>query len=234
MHTASKALDRAVEDVSRSIELYRAIDRTHPTADSAQDLLKSLRLRATQFSQFGRASDAIADLDEALSVHERTVSEAQDVTESRELAEILTQRSGLLESQQRFGEAAADLRRALSTYEALAAGTHESSPSEDFASTLNSLAWLMATCCDEEIRDGATSVTLAERACELTLCASYPYFDTLAAAYAEAGDFESARHWQTRALDAANDVEKPEYRRRLALYEQGKPFRDIGRNAESV
>ena len=87
------------------------------------------------------------------------------------------------------------------------------------------MAWLLATCGDGRIRDGAVAVNFAVRACELMQWASYPYFDTLAAAYAEVGDFDRACEWQVKALDAAADDEKPDFQRRLAMYEQHQPFR---------
>jgi hypothetical protein len=54
--------------------------------------------------------------------------------------------------------------------------------------------------------------------------------DVLAAAYAEAGQFEEAERYQTRALDnpaLKNDL-RTAFRQRLELYRQRKPFRDQG------
>ena len=47
--------------------------------------------------------------------------------------------------------------------------------------------------------------------------------DTLAAAYAECGDFKSAKLWESKAIDgAADDNSKQGCRLCLQLYEQGK------------
>ena len=54
---------------------------------------------------------------------------------------------------------------------------------------LNNLAWLLATCNDATIRDGARAVQLAEHACVLTDHKQGFLLGTLAAAYAEAGRF---------------------------------------------
>ena len=52
------------------------------------------------------------------------------------------------------------------------------------------------------------------------------YIDTLAAAYAESGDFDSAKEWEAKAIDMVQgEKEKQDYRSRLKLYEQGKPYR---------
>ena len=52
------------------------------------------------------------------------------------------------------------------------------------------------------------------------------YLDTLAAAYAANGQFDEAVHWQSQAVELAEEAEKEDYRRRLALYEAGQPCRE--------
>jgi tetratricopeptide (TPR) repeat protein len=54
---------------------------------------------------------------------------------------------------------------------------------------LDELAWLLATYPDSDARDGAEAVRLAERACKLTDRRDPALLATLAAAYAETGDF---------------------------------------------
>jgi tetratricopeptide (TPR) repeat protein len=57
---------------------------------------------------------------------------------------------------------------------------------------MNDLAWLMATAADAGLRDGSEAVRLASRACGLTRYRQTIYIGTLAAAYAEEGDFNQA------------------------------------------
>ena len=66
--------------------------------------------------------------------------------------------------------------------------------------TLNNLAWLLATCPDDNVRNGRRAVTLAEKAVELTERKNATYLDTLAAAYAEARRFDDAVRVQQEAL----------------------------------
>ena len=54
-------------------------------------------------------------------------------------------------------------------------------------------AWLRATCPNEKYRDGKRAVESATRACELTDWKKAGHLDTLAAAYAECGDFARDR-----------------------------------------
>jgi tetratricopeptide (TPR) repeat protein len=89
-------------------------------------------------------------------------------------------------------------------------------------------AWLKATCVNVKYRDGKRAVELAVKACELSEWKDAADFDTLAATYAEAGDFEKAVKWQEKAL-ADKEFEKrlgDEARARLRLYKDNKPFRD--------
>ena len=65
---------------------------------------------------------------------------------------------------------------------------------------LNTLAWLLATCPAPEIRDGNKAVKLAKRACDDTAWEIPAVIDTLAAAYAETGDFEQAEAMAVKAL----------------------------------
>jgi tetratricopeptide (TPR) repeat protein len=96
------------------------------------------------------------------------------------------------------------------------------------ADALNNLAWLLATCPEERLRDGRQAVEYASRACDLTSWKASYFLATLAAACAEAGDFRQAIRWQERAL------ESPQYernegthaRRRLALFENRRPYRE--------
>ncbi|MGP0064010.1 MAG: hypothetical protein ACLQGP_10490 [Isosphaeraceae bacterium] len=98
-------------------------------------------------------------------------------------------------------------------------------------------AWILATCPDARIRDGKLAVAAATRAAELTNWKDWTVFPSLAAAYAEAGDFANAVRWEQRALEAEQEFMKglPPNRGgigapavakdRLALYKAGKPFR---------
>ena len=92
----------------------------------------------------------------------------------------------------------------------------------DGAQGHNHLAWLLATCPDTKIRDGERAVFNALRACELQGPDNFNMIDTLAASYAQAGDFASAIQSQTRALELAPDHSKTDMLERLELYQTGQ------------
>jgi tetratricopeptide (TPR) repeat protein len=94
---------------------------------------------------------------------------------------------------------------------------------------LNRLAWLMAVCPDNGLREGKRALEIARRACALTQNQSPYLLDTLAAALAETGDFAEAAKTEGRALDLANRMDKESVdkaRRRLTLYAERKPYRE--------
>jgi tetratricopeptide (TPR) repeat protein len=89
---------------------------------------------------------------------------------------------------------------------------------------LNELAWLLATHSDSTLRHGANAVRLAERASVLTQRRDPKILDTLAAAYAESGNFSqaitSAR--EARPLGNADAVALAE--KLLTFFEAGRPY----------
>jgi tetratricopeptide (TPR) repeat protein len=90
------------------------------------------------------------------------------------------------------------------------------------------LAWLLATCPEAEVRDGDKAAEYATKVCELTSWEDANQFETLAAAYAEAGQFDKAIKWQQKVLESPDFPEehREDARLRLELYEEGKPYRD--------
>ena len=95
-----------------------------------------------------------------------------------------------------------------------------------YARPYDGRAWIWATCPEAKFRDGKRAVESALRACELEAAGGRSNIGTLAAAYAEAGDFENAIKWQLRAVELATTTEKAALLTRLELFRSGKPFRE--------
>jgi tetratricopeptide (TPR) repeat protein len=99
-----------------------------------------------------------------------------------------------------------------------------------FVLAYNELAWLLATCCDAKYRDGKEAVKNANQAVKLDDGKDWNLIDTLAAAYAESGDFSNAVAQQEKAVSLAADdksVSKKdleEVRAHLKLYQDKKPY----------
>jgi tetratricopeptide (TPR) repeat protein len=101
---------------------------------------------------------------------------------------------------------------------------------DTWVNILNNLAWVLSTSPKDEVRDGKRAIELATKACEETNYEAPHIISTLAAAYAESGDFENAIKWSKKCVEIG--VEKlPEQieqlRDELKHYEEGKPFREL-------
>lgn len=95
---------------------------------------------------------------------------------------------------------------------------------------LNNLAWVLSTSPKDEVRDGKRAIELATKACEVTDYKAPHIISTLAAAYAETGDFENAIKWSKKCVELG-EKDLPEQieqlRDELKHYEEGKPFREM-------
>jgi tetratricopeptide (TPR) repeat protein len=135
----------------------------------------------------------------------------------------------------------------LKDFNALERVTFEVGQTYQRALTLMRRGRLRASCPDPSIRNGKLAITDAKTACELTHWKRATYIDTLAAAYAESGDFNSAVRYQEQAIslnnspsdesedkmdkkasDKENEAKRkaPGFSQRLQLYKQHRPYRD--------
>jgi tetratricopeptide (TPR) repeat protein len=100
----------------------------------------------------------------------------------------------------------------------------------DSVAALNNLAWMLATSSDASLRDGAEAVRLAEQACRLTSWKQTVFIGTLAAAYAQVGDFEKAVATSKQACDLAASLSETNLLRRnqelLRQFENHQPCRE--------
>ncbi len=97
---------------------------------------------------------------------------------------------------------------------------------------LNNFAWLLATAPEDKLRDGHRALALATEACRQTEYKEDYILSTLAAAYAETGDFDSARKWAAQAIEVkpskqAEPSTKDELKKELQSYQANKPWREV-------
>ena len=86
-------------------------------------------------------------------------------------------------------------------------------------------ARIQATAIEKQYRDGKAAVANAKRACDISGYNQWSGLETLAAAYAEAGDFDDAVKWAKKALDLAPGVKKGKFQKEVELYQSRKPLR---------
>ena len=220
-----KQYDKAVADLSDAIkyssgkdgELYdrrglvylnmRDYDRAIADLTEATklhgSLVETLENRASAYEGKKQYDLAIADLTHALQINPKDSTAYQ-------------YRAAAYQNRHQYDLAFADLTRAV-----------EASPDDSAAQ--NALAWMMSTCPDQKFRNGKEALTHANKACDLSSWQKGDFIDSLAAAYAESGDFPQAIMWQQRALtlmklDSAE--QQQDSAKRLELYKAKKPYRD--------
>lgn len=92
---------------------------------------------------------------------------------------------------------------------------------------LNNLAWVLGTSTEDDVRDGKRAVELASKAAEITEYKQAHILSTLAAAYAESGDFENAVKWSEKSVELAEDGrQKEDLMEELNTLKAGKPIRE--------
>lgn len=176
--------------------------------NAIKDYTEAIRLDrkyALAFNNRGLAWEAKSDLDNAF----RDYSEA--IRLDPNLTYPLNNRGRIWEVKGEYGKAMTDYAEAIQL-------------DSKYSAPYNSIAWLRATCPDAQFRGGKEAIVFATKACELTEWKSFNELDTLAAAYAEAGEFTNAVIWQTTAVEKAPEKEKQVATQRLELFRANQPF----------
>ena len=126
--------------------------------------------------------------------------------------------------------------------EAIEALTKVVEAEPDDYTSVNNLAWILCTSPVDSLRNGRRAVELAEQAGKLTNYKKAFILSTLAAAYAETGDFDKAREISLKSIEAAKtEKSKTEEERKELLehlqkerncFEQNMPFRELLEDGE--
>ena len=154
----------------------------------------------------GRTCHMLGRVDEALEHLTRAIELApQDAT-------AIASRGDLLTDMGQYEAAASDYEQALSI-------------NPNFADAYRGSAWLLATCPDGTVRNPGVALERAQKAVELERKADATTFDTLAAAQASIGDFQSASETIRHAIEIAPPSERSVYQDRMQLYRKSRPYR---------
>lgn len=112
-----------------------------------------------------------------------------------------------------------DLPQAIRTYRL----TLEINPLERMAA--NDLAWLLATCPDQELRSGTEALKLMEWVTTGSGNWAWWNYGTVAAAYAETGQFDEAANWGNRARELAAGEDMGRWEKWLDEFREKRPIR---------
>lgn len=257
-YSAKGDKDRAMRDYDEAIKLdpqYAGayvnrgllFSKEGKRTEAQSDFNEALRLNPTQWEAYfdrgcdfrdgGKLDEAIVDFTKVIDINptfagsyvnrgrvyemkreiERAISDySKALTINPNLADVYLARARIRAHQKNYSEAARDLERAESV-------TDKGDPRD-----LNSIAWMQATSSEPALRSGQRAVEAAKRACDLTGWKNWTYIDTLAAAYAEARDFEHATKYQEQAISLApsSHPDLQGAKERLTLYRGGIRYRE--------
>jgi tetratricopeptide (TPR) repeat protein len=207
--TVDKRPDNPRARLNYGIDLYAA----GRLQDAERELREAVRLKDTSaaaHANLGPVLCALGQLDEGIAHLERALTLDPEYTAAHG----------------NLGEAyATQGKRALAARQFSLAV--EASPDNPFL--LNRLAWLLATSPEDDVRNGARAVELAERAVALTSGQDLMSLETLSAAYAEAGRFEDAVTTTREALALAerqgNGAVSAQLANRILLFDSREKYR---------
>jgi tetratricopeptide (TPR) repeat protein len=216
--------DQAIAHFRRSLTLNAASAPTHYNLgyalsvrgrqeEAAAEFGEALRLDpdyAQAHNNLGAVLQLLGRTDEALAHYRRAVALRSDNLDARaNLAQLLS-------AQGLTAEAAGEFQQVLAVR-------------GDHALALAGLAWVRATAGDEQLRNPAEAVQLAERAAAVSGGRDLTVLDALAASYAAAGRYDDAIATARAGIDLAVTTGRPtvvvQFRQRLELYQRRQPYR---------
>jgi len=255
--------EEAIEDATKVIEIdstvlaarvlraqaYMRLERYDDSLADIDSILKvrpglrsGLRLKAQIHASQNKVDEAISDLKEILRADPADVETQYQIgmlyRGQKNYTKALAIFDEIVKNEPeawfvRYGRAETYLsigkhRQALADYDLVLKDNGEDS------GMLNNFAWLLCTSPMDEVRDGKRAIELATKACELTKFKAAHILSTLAAAYAETGDYANALKWSRKALELCDKDLRDHMQKEVASYESSKPWREILREDQEV
>ncbi|MCH7725442.1 MAG: tetratricopeptide repeat protein [Planctomycetes bacterium] len=246
---AIKDLDKALKAQPRNVGALLMRARLHQTVGNLEEAKKDIdqvlilqpgsvrgiMLRSLIAASDGKFGAAVADMERLLRASPTNVPWrlqlaaflAADQRPSRAikvLSTVLKDEPGNASAHRSRGDALLSIGKqteALADYETVL----KAEPGH--TGVLNNLAWVLATSPDDKIRDAKRSIELGKRACELTEYKRAHILSTLAAGYAESGDFETAIKWSNKAVELGEGEVVEQLKQELESYKGKKPWREL-------
>jgi tetratricopeptide (TPR) repeat protein len=252
---ASGKADEALKSLSRAIELapklptaYLARGRVYLRQQKGQEALNDLNkamslvrptadlllLRAEAYRIVGNIERAVKDADSALKLEPNDPQTLLEVGmfyySAKKISKAVEILTTLIDKSPKNGAAysaradahlqAGDHSKAVADY------TESLKHDGENTHVLNNLAWVLSTSTDDAVRDGRRAIELAKKACELTDYKEAHIISTLAAGYAEVGEFDTAIKWSKQAVELGEGDVKDNLKKELESYLAKKPWRE--------
>ncbi len=256
VHVLQKNLPEAIKDLDEALqaapenllvrllraEVYQEMEQYDKALAEVDEVLKqqptlgpAIRYRAVLLAEMKRTEEAVELLEQFLRTHPeddaaRLQLAAVYVADSRPrraievYTELLQKEPDSVPALRGRGDAYLNIGKhaeAIADYER----AFKLRPND--SGLLNNFAWVLATSPVDSLRNGKRAIELATKACELTQYKEAHILSTLGAAYAEVGDFETAKKWAAKAVELGRDDQKEQLRKELESYQQNKPVREL-------
>ena len=201
------------------------------------DLEEARGMLGGALARLGRTDEAIAQFQRALQIDpdsaQAHLNLGNALLQQGSVDEAIAHYEKALQIDPRYGKAYSNLANALlrqgRVAEAIARLQQALKVEQADPSIQSNLAWLLATCPDSSLRNGGQAVELARQANELTGGKNPVVLHTLAAAFAETGQFAEAVQCAQKALELAEAAGRKDLAERLnselQFYEADRPFR---------
>ncbi|MCA9167250.1 MAG: tetratricopeptide repeat protein [Planctomycetales bacterium] len=224
LRLAQEQMDLAQSDINRALQLQPGLPQ-------------AILLRSLVYAAQNRFGEAIGDLQQLLrrSENENAAGVADIKLQMGTYYELDQRPRKAIETYTEILTATPDfqpaLRRRGDAY--LSVGKHAEAIQDyeaamkltpDDPGILNNLAWVLATSPRDEVRDGKRAIEIAQKACDLTEFKLPHMISTLAAAYAETGNFDEAIKWSEKAV--SDDTEE-QLSKELESYREKKAWREL-------
>ncbi len=212
-----KRFDEAMEHYAKASEIDEDYSKNH--LRWAKTLLK-----------MERKDQALEHIEQAFDIHRRLA--AKLVKQDRTLIEAIEHYQKALKINDQFAQLHRDLAQALirqGKYElAIDHFTKAISLAPEWPLPVDDLAWLLATHNNPKFRNGPKALRLAEKVCELTNYEHSSALITLAASYAETGQFAKAVATAEKSLKLMEQAGRQEkvnqIQQWLVLFKQNLPL----------
>ena len=126
-------------------------------------------------------------------------------------------------------KAIADYESAVESVGKLEFETADEFQKQEAAGIYNNLSWVLATSPNDSVRDGKRSLELAEKAAKFSDYKAAHILSTLAAAYAESGNFDKAVEWSEKAVQLGDEEDHEQLEQlelELESYRKGEAWRE--------
>lgn len=252
-HAAMRNYDKAIEDYNEAIRRdpkdavplvnRAAVNMSMGKYEAAiDDYTQGIELspdnpilytqRAIAFKLLGKLDEAVAGYDEAIKLSDKDISawmgrgfiKFQQGKHEAAIEDFSHVVELSPESAVAFNNRGYNFQMLGKEAEALADYTHAVELAPKYLLALQNKAWLLTTAKAENVREPAKAIAAAIAVCEISQYKDFSDLTLLAAAYAAAGEFETAIGWQEKSVALASPEQNPIAEKLIALYQDEKPF----------